>query len=403
VRAWTRRHVRADGRRVTMGMHMDVTEAVRLEEIQAQAEATARASREKSSLMALMSHRLRTPLNAVLGFAQLLSQDDAEPLSLRQRERLARIDAAGQELLAMVDDVFELAGLDAGQGPAARVPVPIAQVVAQVAEAVEPLARQRGVALQVQADPALTVATDRRLLSQALRHLVAHGVRRNERGGWVALQAAADADPRWCRLTLTDGGPHLSERQRELLFDGIGSARGAPASGDPLIGLDLVRHVLERLGGRVETLHGEPGGAGFVIRLPLAEPPAQLPARQGLKLLCVEDNPVNLMLVQELVAMRPAMQLLCAVDGLSGLELAAAERPDVVLLDLQLPDIPGSEVLARLRAEPSLADCTVIALSANAMPQDIREARAQGFDDYWTKPIDFDFFLAGLDRLAQAV
>ena len=349
VRAWTHRYRRDDGHQMAMGMHLDVTEQRRLEEMQGEAERAARASREKSAFMALMSHRLRTPLNAVLGFSQLLAQDAGEPLSERQRERLTRIDAAGQDLLAMIDDVFELASLDVEWATPARVPVPLGQVLAQVADALGPLARQRGVALRVApADRPPPVATDRRLLSRALMHLVAHGVRRNGRGGWVELQVAPDPGARACRLIVRDGGPQWSAQQRELLFD-------APAAPGP--------------------------------------PPARL------TLLCIEDNPVNLMLVQELVAMRPGIRLLSAVDGGSGLALAAAERPDAVLLDLQLPDLSGHEVLARLRADPALARCAVIALSANAVPEDIRDALAHGFDDYWTKPIDFDRFLAGLDAL----
>jgi signal transduction histidine kinase/ActR/RegA family two-component response regulator len=398
VRAWTRRYER-EGRRIATGMHLDVTEQLRHEDVQREAERTARASREKSAFMALMSHRLRTPLNAVLGFAQLMSQDGHDALSARQRERLARIDAAGHELLAMIDDVFELAALDAESALPARRSVPLGAVITQLREAVEPLARQRGVALRVADLPAgLHLATDRRLLGQSLLHLTAHAVRRNERGGWVELRVLAE--PGWCRLELRDGGPQLTPRQRELLFDTPTMPAPQASHGDALVGLDLVRQALERLGGQIHWLHPQATDSALVVRLPLgaAEPAGDAPS---LKLLCVEDNPVNLMLVQELVAMRPALRFFSATDGESGLALARAERPDVVLLDLHLPDIPGQQVLARLRADEDLARCRVIALSANAMPDDIRQALALGFDDYWTKPIDFDQFLAGLDRLAS--
>jgi signal transduction histidine kinase/CheY-like chemotaxis protein len=401
IRSWTRRYER-DGRRIAMGMNLDVTELHRHEETQRDAERAARASREKSAFMALMSHRLRTPLNAVLGFAQVMAQDASEPISPRQRERLARIDTAGNELLAMIDDVFELAELDAEPLAPARLPVPLVSVTTHLAEAVAPLARQRGVTLRLDSAPAtLHVATDRRLLGQALLHLVAHAVRRNDHGGWVALTISSNEEPGWCRLLLSDGGPQLTPQQRELLFDTPAQPVPDTANGDALVGLDLVRQALERLGAQIHWQHPDATDSGLVVHLPLA---ADLPAPANapvLKLLCVEDNPVNLMLVQELVAMRPRVRLFSAMDGESGLVLAEAERPDAVLLDLHLPDISGHEVLARLRANPQLAACHVIALSANAMPEDIRAAREQGFDDYWTKPIDFDIFLAGLDRLAQ--
>jgi hypothetical protein len=398
VRAWTRRYER-EGQRIAMGMHLDVSEELRQEELQRDAERTARASREKSAFMARMSHRLRTPLNAVLGFAQIMAQDGQEPLSARQRERLARIDAAGHDLLAMIDDVFELAELGADSAPPARLPVPLTAIVTQLREAVEPLARQRGVALRITAPPAgLHLATDRQLLGQALLHLTAHAVRRNHPGGWIELRLSAT--PGWCQLELHDAGPELTLQQRELLFDTPASPLPEAAHGDALVGLDLVRQALERLGGQVDWLHPQATDSALVVRLPLSDTVPELPAAPVLTLLCVEDNPVNLMLVQELVSMRPGIRFFSAVDGESGLAVAQSERPDVVLLDLNLPDIPGQTVLTRLRADPQLAGCRVIALSANAMPEDIREALALGFDDYWTKPIAFDHFLAGLDRLA---
>lgn len=398
IRAWTRRHER-DGQRIAMGMHLDVSEQLHHEALQRDAERTARASQEKSAFMARMSHRLRTPLNAVLGFAQVMGQDGQDPLSARQRERLARIDAAGHELLAMIDDVFELAELGADTAPPARLPVPLAAVLTQLREAVEPLARQRGVALRLPEPPAgLHLATDRRLLGQALLHLTAHAVRRNHPGGWIELRL--QTQPGWCGLELHDSGPALTLQQRELLFDAPAQPTAEAAHGNALVGLDLVRQALERLGGQVDWLNPQATDSALVVRLPLSEAgpaPAVVPL---LSLLCIEDNPVNLMLVQELVAMRPGIRFFSAEDGETGLAVARAERPDVVLLDLHLPDIPGQTVLTRLRADPQLAGCRVIALSANAMPEDIRDALALGFDDYWTKPIAFDHFLAGLDRLA---
>ena len=191
----------ADGRvEALLGVTIDVTERHRLEQAEREAEReavlAARASRDKSAFMALMSHRLRTPLNAVLGFAQLIAQDTAEPLSPRQRDRLARIDVAGHELLALLDDVFEVATLDdAGTAPTALA-LPLADVLAQVAQAVDPLARQRGVTLQWPGAEGLPIiAGDRRLLVQALRHLVAHAVRGAAAGASVVLAADTGSAP----------------------------------------------------------------------------------------------------------------------------------------------------------------------------------------------------------------
>jgi CheY-like chemotaxis protein len=131
-------------------------------------------------------------------------------------------------------------------------------------------------------------------------------------------------------------------------------------------------------------------------------PPADdLPAA-SLHVLCVEDNPVNLQLVRELIALRPSVQLRTAEDGLSGVAAAQDDPPELVLLDIQLPDIDGLEVMRRLRSAPRTAGCRIVALSADAMPERIRAALSAGFDDYWTKPIQFDSFLGQLDRMISA-
>jgi CheY-like chemotaxis protein len=167
--------------------------------------------------------------------------------------------------------------------------------------------------------------------------------------------------------------------------------------------------------GEIDVASEPQQGSEFRVRLsatPASEPVSAGPLdgaaastaapEHALSLLYIEDNPVNLMLVEELVAMRPNVQLLTATDGTSGVALARAEMPDVLLVDMQLPDFDGLEVLRRLLAEPSLTGRTFIALSASAMPEDVRSARAAGFTDYWTKPIDFAQFLAGLDALVAA-
>ena len=150
--------------------------------------------------------------------------------------------------------------------------------------------------------------------------------------------------------------------------------------------------------------------AGYTLALGLTARPAALapmtahaplPA-PALHVLCVEDNPVNLQLVRELIALRPQVRLRTAEDGLTGVREALAEPPELVLLDIQLPDIDGLEVMRRLRAQPATAGCCIVALSADAMPERISAALAAGFDDYWTKPIQFGAFLGHLDRMAAA-
>lgn len=401
IRTWTRR-LEQGGRRRLMGMHQDVTEQRRLKALQAEAERAERASREKSAFMSSMSHHLRTPLNAVLGFSQLLLQDEREPLSARQRDWLTRIDRAGQELLEMVDEVFELAALEpsgAGAVPGSG-SLTFDVVVKRLCDAVRPLARQRHVGLSLRTPPpVLHLSTDQGLLGQALQHLLAHSVRRSERGGRIEMACGAADGMAW--LDIRDSGPRLDARQRELWFEP--APIQPPVADDEPMGLDLVRQALQRLGVQLgwhdDDAHGR---AVLRVRMPLAErrTAPEADAAPGLSLLCIEDNPVNMLLVRELVAKRPGIGFRGADDGRSGLAMARQAPPDVVLLDLNLPDMNGREVLAALRADVRTAGCRVIALSAGALPEDIRSAREQGFDDYWTKPIDFERFLAGLDDLA---
>ncbi len=225
------------------GVNHDVTERRLAEALQQDKQRLEQAGRDQSAFMARMSHDLRTPMNAVLGFTRLLQDDPHEPPSPRQRERLAHIGNEGQRLMRLIDDLLQIA-----------------------------------------------------------------------KGGSV---------------------------------------------------------------------------------------PALQPAGDALRVLCVEDNPVNLQLVRELLAMRPGVQLRTAETGHEGLQAALAEPPDLLLLDLQLPDLPGLAVMRALRAQPALAGCRIVALSADAMPEHIQAGLAAGFDDYWTKPIQFDHFLAGIDERAR--
>jgi CheY-like chemotaxis protein len=277
-----------------------------------------------------MSHELRTPLNAVLGFAQLMLRDADAPLATRQRERGERIVDAAQHLLALIEDVLDLSAIESGALNLVSEPVALAPLFTEAVDWLTPEAARAGIALRVGPVDA-AVRADARRVRQVLSNLLSNALKYNDRGGWVELTQI---------------------------------------------------HEPTRAGLRVRVAAQAPSAAAATV----------VPA-PAFDLLCIEDNPVNLMLVEQLVALRPGIRLHTAKDGRSGVERAIATRPRAVLLDLQLPDIDGAEVLRRLRAEPTLAGTRVIALSANALPDDIERARRAGFDDYWTKPIHVDRFL----------
>jgi CheY-like chemotaxis protein/anti-sigma regulatory factor (Ser/Thr protein kinase) len=365
-----------------------------------------------------MSHELRTPLNAVLGFAQLLQNEDnaADAAAAARRRRVEHIRAAGQHLLELINDVLDLSSLEGGEMRIARQPVALATLVAQTLPLVEGLLRERRVELV--SGPLDGVALgDATRLRQVLVNLLSNAVKYNHEGGRVTLQTAQRDGGVVVRVS--DTGRGMNDTQLRHLFEPFNrlglEAEGIEGTG---IGLAIVKALVERMGGSVHVDSTPGHGSMFELRLadgraaapsaPAAPAPEAHAARPLARahdagprgtLLYVEDNPVNALIISELVARRPDLQLHIAEDGLSGVRLATELRPDLVLLDMQLPDIDGHEVLRRLRAERSTARIPVIALSANAMPEDIARALRAGMSDYWTKPLDFGAFMNSLDAL----
>jgi CheY-like chemotaxis protein len=362
---------------------------------------------------------LRTPLNAVLGFAQLIEHDGHHTLAPAQLERVAHIRLAGEHLLALIGDVLDLSATEAGTLPVTLEPVDIDALLGDVMHWVAAPAQRARVNLHLERSGG-RVQADPRRLRQVLSNLLSNAVKYNRAGGDVWLSSRRedhDGQPSWA-LSVRDNGRGLSRDQREHLFESFNRLGAEREDIEGVgIGLTIVRQLAELMGGHIDV-HSDAGrGSEFVVWLRAADAelgasadPAEagtspLPARAPdelvpLTVLYIEDNPVNVILVRELVAMRPGVALQCAVDGLSGVARALAEPPDVVLIDMQLPDIDGHEVLRRLRAAPALAGRPMIALSANSMPEDMVRAKAAGFDAYWTKPIDFRRFLTDLDTLA---
>lgn len=416
------RRAERDGRPVLYGIHLDITEAKQAEQALRDKAAAEQASKAKSEFLAHMSHELRTPLNAVIGFSQLIAADTAQrALDPLQSERLHRIEDAGRHLLALIDDVLDLAAIEAGSLPVASEAVDVAAALSDVRQWTEPLARAAEVSVEIDLSAAAdaSVRADPRRLRQVLANLLGNGIKYNRRGGTVRVHGRGErrqGRDGWL-IGVTDDGPGLTPEQKTRLFEPfnrLGAERGSVAGTG--IGLTIARRLVERMGGTLEADAAVRQGCEFRVWLPTAEPPAAAaapstrattaaggrsppPDAQRLTMLYIEDNPVNLLLVQELTERCPLVDLSTAGDGASGVAQALASPPDVVLVDIQLPDFDGFEVLRRLRAAPALDAAVIIALSANAMPDDMARARAEGFADYWTKPIDFAQFLGALDAL----
>ena len=403
-----------------IGINWDITdarnaEAARQERLLAQRESQARAR-----FLARISHELRTPLNAVLGFSQLLLVDTAEgsaPDPATWRSRVQQVQASGEHLLALIDDVLELSSLESGELPLSLQPVALAPLAQTSLPLVELLARQHQVTLSLGTLDGWVLADPVRL-RQVLLNLLSNGIKYNRPGGRVTVSAEANGS--WWLLRVEDTGRGLSAEQLQHLFEPfnrLGAEReGIAGTG---IGLAIVQASVQHMGGTVQVRSTPGQGSVFELALQQSVPPQPVP--QGFAagpplppalpptlpacgdrrplLIYIEDNAVNMLIVRELVRQRPDLDFEGAVDGASGLAAVRRLQPALVLLDMQLPDTDGHAVLRQLRADPATAGIRCIALSANAMPEDIRIALAEGFDDYWTKPLDLSAFLRALEKL----
>jgi PAS domain S-box-containing protein len=400
-----------------IGVNWDITESKTVEAARQQQALALRENQAKSQFLARMSHELRTPLNAVLGFTQLLQLEvDGNSLLPAQRSKLEHVRSAGEYLLTLITDVLDLSSLEAGGMKLELGPVRLAEAVHEAVPLVESQARQHGVAVHVDAMPGDAMA-DRTRLRQVLVNLLSNAIKYNRPGGEVRIGSQVEGEGVLVRVT--DTGQGMSADQLAHLFEPFNrlGREGAGVEGTG-IGLAIVKALVTRMGGRVEARSTEGRGSEFTLRLPAASAAAagQMALRTstettfaeraalGLELpsahiLCIEDNPLNVLLIQELVAQRPALRLTCEPNGTRGVEGVLKLRPDLVLVDMQLPDFDGFEVLRRLRAEPTTEGIPCIALSANAMPDDIDRALQAGFAAYWTKPLDVAAFLASLDAM----
>jgi PAS domain S-box-containing protein len=400
-----------------IGVSWDVTQAREAEQARQQRVLAQRESRAKSQFLARMSHELRTPLNAVIGFAQLLLSDKALALRGEPHEQLQHIHAAGEHLLALVNDVLDLSSLDTGEIRLDVQALALGSLYDAALPMVAALASAHGVRLE-RGELAQAVLADPTRLRQVLLNLLTNAIKYNRPGGSVQVQSSVLDE--LVVLQVRDSGRGMASEQLLHAFEPFNrlglEGKGIEGTG---IGLAIVKANIERMGGSVHVQSTPGVGSVFEVRLPSAssaaaapapQPPtqpvidvvaasaAEAPARTA-RLLYIEDNPVNALIVRELINQRGNLTLDEADDGASGIHSARERRPDLILIDMQLPDFDGLEVLRRLRADPSTAAIPCIALSANAMPEDIQLALGAGFADYWTKPLDFRVFLGALDTL----
>ena len=373
-----------------------------------------RADRAKSEFLSSMSHELRTPMTAVLGFAQLLESDPEEPLTPAQSDSVHHILKAGRHLLELINEVLDLARIESGRLSLSLESVPVAEVLEEALRIVEPLATQRGIAIHDQTGPhqRQTVLADQSRLTQVILNLLSNAIKYNRDGGTVTLTSAVTSGG-YLSLSVRDSGHGISDADLEAIFEPFNRLGIEPQDVEGTgIGLSITKRLLELMNGTVEVESAVGEGSSFTIELPLADSQpmtsdaAPRPAAAALNangstrtLLYVEDNPATLTLVQRVLDRRPGIRLLSAPQAHVGIELARAHRPDVIVLDINLPGMDGYEALQWLRAHEETRHTPVIALSANAMNADVERGLAAGFERYLTKPINVADFLAAIDAV----
>jgi PAS domain S-box-containing protein len=426
----------------TVTVSRDVTDRFRLEQSLREASSAAlRESEAKSEFLSRMSHELRTPLNAILGFAQLLELDELPP---DQASSVDQIQVAGKHLLALINEVLDISRIEAGRLTLSTEPVDVGSVLDEVATLLVPVAESATIAMSVDGGSAraLYVQADRQRLLQVLLNLGSNAVKYNSRGGSVAFLTRTTEGGR-IRFEVSDTGPGIAYEQQDKLFlpfSRLGAERsGVEGTG---VGLALSKQLVEVMGGSI-GVESTPGrGSTFWVELLRANPPERADedgfadgdtrttsssgagARAATRsdgrgdgnprgagtapdaatktapvvVLHIEDNPSNASLVEQILAKRAEVRLVSAAEGRSGLELARQHRPDLVLLDLHLPDLGGDELFHRLKAVPELADTKVVVVSADATPSRIRSMLDLGVEDYLTKPVDVEALLRLVDH-----
>jgi PAS domain S-box-containing protein len=378
---------------------------LRLARVEAEA-----ASAAKSEFLSSMSHELRTPMNAILGFAQLLVRDAKQPLIERHRERVAQILRGGEQLLRLIDDVLDLAGIEAGRVSISAESVGIDDVLDRVTSTLEPLARQREVELRREIEPAGVppVFADRVRLIQILTNFGTNAIKYNRTRGHVSLRA--ERREHRLRLIVEDDGVGIPLDQQSKLFQPFQRAgqETGPIEGTG-IGLLITKRLAELMGGHV-GFHSEVGaGSCFWVELPLAASmgpseartrsvarPVALGGAQAGVVLYVEDNPANIAFMSDLFESLDGYRLVTAKTAEEGLTLANILLPQLVIMDINLPGMSGTQALSALRKMPKTRRIPVIALTAAASERDRKRGLSEGFFRYLTKPLDIDELTAAL-------
>ncbi len=405
----------------TQQLEQEIQERLQIEQALRQSEELAAAgSQAKTDFLSGMSHELRTPMNAILGFAQLLETEPDAPLKENQQRFVKQIMKAGAHLLGLIDQALDLSRIEAGKLALSLERVGLKRLLEETLPMVHHLATQRQIAPITVSVADAEVIADYGRLKQILLNLLSNAVKYNRVGGSISITATPDGPT--VRIAVTDTGQGIpQQRMRELFqpFNRLG-VESASVEGTG-IGLALSKRLVEAMGGVIGVESNEGAGSTFWITLPVASPGlaevndrpelsatktiAEVPDTgihaQDKKILYIEDNPANVTLMEELIRRFKNLHLLTAHTAEIGLALAQQDRPDLIIMDINLPGIDGFEALAKLQGNPLTASIPVMALTANAMPSAIERGSAAGFFSYHTKPIQIDVLSRSISQALE--
>ena len=395
---------------VLIGVCRDITEEYALERLRQEMAETREANRSKSELLSRISHELRTPLNGILGFAQLLEGDRKEPLTSIQKQRVQTIRLSGTRLLSLVNDVLELSRIEQHMFSLQREAVSVNDVVHSGIEVLQPLALERSVRVEfIGSEHAVHAKADRRAMDQVFTNLLSNAIKYNRSGGRVSVVVEPLGASK-LQISFEDTGLGMSASQIDQLFQPFNrvGAEKTQIEGTGL-GLVIARELTQSMGGTIEVTSTLHAGSCFTVTLPMAKAQRRgrdstdsMPAQTdwieaaGGTALYIEDDPVNAMLMREVFGRLGNWKLLEASTGAEGLRLAQTEQPQLLLTDMNLPDMSGLDIVRQIRLHPVTRLMHVIAVTADALPQQQEAAKQIGVDGYWTKPLDLALILKHL-------
>jgi signal transduction histidine kinase/ActR/RegA family two-component response regulator len=377
-----------------------------------------KANQAKSEFLSRMSHELRTPMNAILGFTQMMLKDTQNPLNEIHQTDANHIIKAGNHLLELINEILDLSRIESGQFSVSNQNNHLGNIMEEVLEIIDPTAKKHKIQLACNMDQFKNthVFADSVRLKQVILNLLSNGIKYNNPKGSVQVIQEISKDNHAVKLKFVDTGPGIPADKLKDIFEPFNRLEADKTAIEGTgIGLSICEKLMEMMGGNLKVESTVGVGSEFSIEMPIGQPvknkaqvkpSTQNPELNNLKstnadsilALYIEDNPENLALVQRIVSEIPAIKLISAPRAKPGIELAKTHQPNIVLMDINMPEMDGFQALKQLQSLEETNEIPVIAVSANAMEKDIEKAKQAGFNDYITKPIEIQSFISVISK-----